>query len=1385
MEAHPPFTATEWAAWLADSERRLSKVYRLSPGHLVAEYRREREITRGYHGREILELLQNAGDAARRAGEAGRVRLLITSSGMVMGNTGRPFEKGGVESLQTANLSPKREREAVVIGDKGLGFRSILNWTDSPLISSGELGIAFLPSYAAAVLRDLEDQCEELARRVAEERGIAGHLIVPQLAFPAWVADWATHPWPENDAVRDIPAACLALRREGFETTIGMPFATAEVHAEAVSQVDELQPEFLLLVDSISRLEIRVEGRAERVWCCARSGERWAILEGDRELSAWTVKSIDGEVPPELLKQEERTRNRFKLTVALPEPGYAEPGRLFCYFPTDTELPLPLLAHATVELDETRKRVNDTRVNRYILGVLAERIAELAEQRLEQAGDDSWSGCRLVTPNGAWGGELVRFGFPAALKEAAKSRKLVPVLGGGYRAPAEAKWVSSQETKWWPSRHFPEITAFERKEERKLAHDIGVEHLTSVEIIQRLLRADDLTPEERASVVVGLLESGDVPTGDELCALLCDEAGATLPVGSSAILQPTGELPEIPAWATIRFLHPELRRRLGQLLGTPDSRELQQKLRRFGVVEYSLAALIRPVLAEANRRLREFPETEPQIRYEVLQFLCGIYQKLSGGFPFPAEATLKLPSQTGDWVPPNQLYLGEGYGQEGSVTQDLYEAWARRKLLAGPGVLGLGEATAELMSFLQWLGVERWPRVEVVEHVAAEFLTEVKSGLRYPVEFGDSKFESPQALSKAWATDFQTVDGLPEILRHAAPEAVLAWMAFDSRSARWERAAPEHGKLRIFPPYKQYDRAYAGPVPSYVQWQMATTAWLPTAEGGNEAPRHCLIGDRQLESLFPQPGQPDAKLKNRYGIADRIAGCYARVGVMPGLAQIGRDELYRLLLEAAALSPDGKASRALARWFLLNEAGLYGFVGEHQKRFFREGQFWGMKVDQPGFFSLSELRHVDFEGLPSTLLRHLAIADLPKRIGAQKVKEILGITPLERSAVSQQLVAHRKSPSHQSWASWFEESKPAIKRLRQAQTKQAQALGVMDRLSLVLCDELQVQLNYQGVTDNHSAKEGEWFIFANTLYVQGDLEDSIDLLADAAGVAIASIFGIADGDAFSKVLRCEPRNRGKLLRRMCGDEFQSEIEAITNAQRPTYSGPIEPPIGLKVEGKEAAEVTSFEEEFSGGQEPVNEQEKGVPKQPGVKTLPHVPQPAKATRRLVVRNVHRREGIMIGPRKLVDGALCETMAIEFEAGNTPPRFALGIGHIMGKEAPGFDLASFDTAEDREAFRTSTNRDWDKVRRFIEVKGRSSSTARIELTGNELKAARKYGDRYFLYRIYQQGEGQFIVSILKNPMGAEEAQAQVFEIDLERAVATQRFEFVAEPAEAARP
>ena len=71
----------------------------------------------GYRDRLVVELAQNAADAAARAGVPGRLRLTLHPSDgvapavLVASNTGAPLDATGVESLSTLRASAKRETE--------------------------------------------------------------------------------------------------------------------------------------------------------------------------------------------------------------------------------------------------------------------------------------------------------------------------------------------------------------------------------------------------------------------------------------------------------------------------------------------------------------------------------------------------------------------------------------------------------------------------------------------------------------------------------------------------------------------------------------------------------------------------------------------------------------------------------------------------------------------------------------------------------------------------------------------------------------------------------------------------------------------------------------------------------------------------------------------------------------------------------------------------------------------------------------------------------------------------------------------------------------------------------------------------------------------------
>src|SRR6185312_8920666 len=89
-----------------------------SPARFREDANAEEDLVRGgYRDRLLVELAQNAADAAVRAGVPGRLRLeLSDADGCVLraANTGAPLDAEGVEALATLRASAKRDDAATV-----------------------------------------------------------------------------------------------------------------------------------------------------------------------------------------------------------------------------------------------------------------------------------------------------------------------------------------------------------------------------------------------------------------------------------------------------------------------------------------------------------------------------------------------------------------------------------------------------------------------------------------------------------------------------------------------------------------------------------------------------------------------------------------------------------------------------------------------------------------------------------------------------------------------------------------------------------------------------------------------------------------------------------------------------------------------------------------------------------------------------------------------------------------------------------------------------------------------------------------------------------------------------------------------------------------------
>ncbi|MFD5006349.1 sacsin N-terminal ATP-binding-like domain-containing protein [Streptomyces mutabilis] len=291
----------------------------------------------GYRDRLVVELAQNAADAAARAGTPGRLRLTLRDGVLVAANTGAPLDAAGVESLSTLRASAKRDAGQGAVGRFGVGFAAVLAVTDEPAVVGRHGGVRWSLAEARGLAGDTALHSPGLGDEI---RRRDGHVPLLRLPFPAE----GSAPSPYDTAVilplRDTAAADLAERL---------------LHA-----VDDA---LLLALPGLE--EVVVEVGDETRTLARRTEGPLTVVEDSREgTTRWRTSVAHGPLTPDLLADrpvEERLRPHWSVTWAVPVDADGGPERprtspvLHAPTPSDEPLGVPALLIASFPLDSTRR----------------------------------------------------------------------------------------------------------------------------------------------------------------------------------------------------------------------------------------------------------------------------------------------------------------------------------------------------------------------------------------------------------------------------------------------------------------------------------------------------------------------------------------------------------------------------------------------------------------------------------------------------------------------------------------------------------------------------------------------------------------------------------------------------------------------------------------------------------------------------------------------------------------------------------------------------------------------------------------------------------------------------------------------------------------------
>ncbi len=291
----------------------------------------------GYRDRLVVELAQNAADAAARAGVPGRLRLTLRDGVLVAANTGAPLDAAGVESLSTLRASAKRDAGQGAVGRFGVGFAAVLAVTDEPAVVGRHGGVRWSLAEARGLAGDTALHSPGLGDEI---RRRDGHVPLLRLPFPAE----GSAPSPYDTAVilplRDTAAADLAER--------------------LLNAVDDA---LLLALPGLEEVVVET-GDASRTLSRRTEGPLTVVEDSREGTTRWRTSVAHGPLTPDLLADrpvEERLRPHWSVTWAVPVDGDGGPVRprtspvLHAPTPSDEPLGVPALLIASYPLDSTRR----------------------------------------------------------------------------------------------------------------------------------------------------------------------------------------------------------------------------------------------------------------------------------------------------------------------------------------------------------------------------------------------------------------------------------------------------------------------------------------------------------------------------------------------------------------------------------------------------------------------------------------------------------------------------------------------------------------------------------------------------------------------------------------------------------------------------------------------------------------------------------------------------------------------------------------------------------------------------------------------------------------------------------------------------------------------
>ena len=252
------------------------------------------QVEHQYHGRFLVELIQNAHDALFETGDEDRkhqrIEIVIAEDehpygALYIANDGKPFAQSNFKAI--SNLGQSDKDPQISIGNKGIGFRSVLEITNSPAIySRKEINSLGFDGYCFRFCPDVIRMFKSPIQRIIEGENDVKSPISSNEPLLRWDQsrfkdfrnqcisfdeDWLERelaflspyalPIPIDSG--NMTAIIEGFQKRGFSTVIRLPFLSENIRKITKEKMDWMDGSKIIFLQRLDKLKL-VYGDVEK-----------------------------------------------------------------------------------------------------------------------------------------------------------------------------------------------------------------------------------------------------------------------------------------------------------------------------------------------------------------------------------------------------------------------------------------------------------------------------------------------------------------------------------------------------------------------------------------------------------------------------------------------------------------------------------------------------------------------------------------------------------------------------------------------------------------------------------------------------------------------------------------------------------------------------------------------------------------------------------------------------------------------------------------------------------------------------------------------------------------------------------------------------------------